>query len=322
MDANKIESHVIMVAPTLGQWQGRYYVKDDLVEVHTAVEGEQAETLTSPRTRFMTKKYPVDVVTGQAWKTIFDGIVQRKNRILERFSIPVPIRGVRVVPKAAGEEFFRLTIGDGSGEPSIRQQWHDAATRFSNQLEEVYAQIRERTPKSIWEAVRYKLPQTPEQMRQKFYFALYPIEFPSADTPVRITGEELSQYRHLVQQQCQEMVDRTLGAVFARPRQELAAALRQFDELVRRGGRVTMRSVRPLQEAVRKFRMFEFVADKELIAKIDKLQGDLQVTDADDLRDEAYVSGLASAVRSVAEAAMASVHDADDLLGTSSRHFL
>lgn len=109
-----LEEHVILFSPTLGWWEGRY----QLPKKRTTVElggREVTRGITTPRTIMLDDTCPVDS-QGVPWRKRLQGINSRKTALVEKYSIPFPIRGVRMVPKRVAGEFFRelfgLTLGD------------------------------------------------------------------------------------------------------------------------------------------------------------------------------------------------------------------
>lgn len=299
---NNLEQHVVLVSPTLGRWEGRYTVPPELVKVETAVEGiEKPDSLTSPRTRLLNRTWPVDE-EGVPWKSRFDTVVTRKNSVINKYSLPFPIRGVRVIPKVRAADFYAATIGEGSeGDASIQQAWSAAANDFCRQLEDVYQQIESHLPESIWKAIQPKLPRTEEDMRRKFYFAIFPVEFPTAETAVRIGGEELRQYQDIVARTCEQTVEQALEQILERPRQELAEVLMRLKELVDRGGRVTAKSFRPVQAAIDKIRAFAFIGDERLLETLSQLEGMLGNTDTKSLKNDAVARGFSAAIKAIAD---------------------
>lgn len=116
LDARReaLERSVLLLCPTIGWWKGQYQLPRGNTEVRSEGSVVDKDDVTTPRTKLMTDAYPVDR-HGVAWKKRFQKIESRLSALKDRYSVPFPIQGVRIVPKARGQELmdemYGLTIG-------------------------------------------------------------------------------------------------------------------------------------------------------------------------------------------------------------------
>jgi hypothetical protein len=132
-----LESRVLLLAPSISFWRGSY----QLPKGNTAVEIDGAtvdkETITTPRAILLNKQYPRDS-TGVPWKTRLQTLASRQKAVIESYSVPFPIHGVRIVPKRSGGQFFRDLFGDTIGglERRYRQAVAEENRLIANDLME------------------------------------------------------------------------------------------------------------------------------------------------------------------------------------------
>jgi hypothetical protein len=93
-----------------------------------------------------------------------------------------------------------------------------------------------------------------------------------------------------------------------RPRQELAEALANLKQVINRNGKVTQKSFNPVYEAMKKLRAFSFVANDEMLAEINALEGRMLGTVPTSL-DE--VSSANSGFTAALDSLMSEVEDAE-----------
>lgn len=109
-----LEQRVLLISPTLGWWVGRYQLPRKNTEVTTGGQTARKTDITTPCAVLMTDSYPVDS-EGKSWKKRFTKINSKLSTIKEKFSVPFPIKGVRIIPKSRGREFmselYGLTLG-------------------------------------------------------------------------------------------------------------------------------------------------------------------------------------------------------------------
>ena len=110
-----LEERVLLLCPTMGWWKGMYQLPKAGTEV-TLADGEAVDKddITTPRAKLMTDTYPLDRL-GNPWKKRFQKLESRMTALKEKYSVPFPIQGVRIVPKTRGQtlmnEMYGLTLG-------------------------------------------------------------------------------------------------------------------------------------------------------------------------------------------------------------------
>jgi len=109
-----LEQHVILLCPTIGWWRGQYQLPQEKTETTTSGQQLDSQDITTPRAKLMTARCPVDA-NGVPWQKRFQAIESRLNAVKNRYSVPFPITGVRIVPKDRGkalfDELYGLTYG-------------------------------------------------------------------------------------------------------------------------------------------------------------------------------------------------------------------
>jgi len=94
-------------------WRGQIQLPGK-TEVHLDDQVLNADAVTMPRVKLMTKQYPKDS-SGTPWKSRFDTCSSRLQALKNQYSVNFPIHGVRIVPKAAAADFMHKLFGPTLG---------------------------------------------------------------------------------------------------------------------------------------------------------------------------------------------------------------
>lgn len=296
-----MEEQVILLAPSFGCYRGQYQLPKSKTTVE--LDGHEVEggSVTTPRSKLMTNTYPKDRA-GTVWKVRLQRISNRQRALIEKYSVPFPIRGVRIVPKTAAHEFFR-ELDD------IKRDLQEAADEFVADLDSIVDQIRENTDAEVFKAIQNKIPTDRQQMRAKFYVDVVPVEIAGGmGDPTVLTDRDLQQHYDLVREACQRKVNEAIETMIAQPRQQLAEALANLKEVINRNGRVTSKSFRPIHDAISKIRAFSFVANDDLLNEMNNLEHRMRGTVPTTLNEiTAANNGFAAAI----DALLDEVEDAE-----------
>jgi len=133
-----LEENIILLSPSFGYWQGMYKL-DDSVEVTSHGETLEKGTITQPSAKLMTDTYPTDAY-GVPYKKTLQKLASRLKNIKDKYSLPFPITGVRIVPKKyiddMMDELYGLTLGTLRAQKKLHteeiikyQEW-DPLTQF------------------------------------------------------------------------------------------------------------------------------------------------------------------------------------------------
>jgi hypothetical protein len=272
-----LEENVLLIAPSFGWWRGYYQLPKQKTE--TTVDGKTVdkETVTTPRVRLLTDTYPKDR-SGVAWKKRFQTLDSRKQAISEKWSVPFPIQGVRIVPKKVAIDFLR-DIRDLEGDLRM------TVDEFINQYDEVMAQIRANVDSELFDMARARasFPKTRDVMRAKFYVDVVPVEIASPNDegevrPQMVGLAELEEYQSRVQEAVTRKVEEAIECLIGPPREQLAKALAGMQDVIGRNGRVSTATFRPVYESMRKIRAFEFACNDDLLAEMAKLEKRMDIT--------------------------------------------
>lgn len=110
---SKLEQNVILLSPSLGFWRGLYKLDTDY-EVSANGKALDKKSVTRPSVKLMTDTYPTNTY-AVPYKKLFQALETRLKNIKDKYSLPFPITGVRIVPKARVvdmlEEMHGLTLG-------------------------------------------------------------------------------------------------------------------------------------------------------------------------------------------------------------------
>lgn len=284
-----LQQRVLLLAPSFGCWRGRYVLSEDRVDVKLDNTSVQSEDVTTPCSVLMKDTCPVDS-NGKAWKKRFSEVESAQKRLINAYSVPFPIHGVRIIPKSRGRSFFDALLGhvDGQRRPvfnpdldtesqSVAFQLHTAAEEFCNTLPDVMRQIARDNPR-VWDAVSARVPTNRSDMRKKFYVDAVPVELGGSGVANEVTEDDLANHNAVVRDACRRKVEEAVEIMVQGPRQELARALADLQNLIARDGRVTNRSFNGVREAIAKIRLFDFVADDALMRQISRVEQRLDIT--------------------------------------------
>lgn len=115
-----LDQNVLLVAPSLGYWHGAYQLPRSKTSVTVDGESVDSDSVTTPRAKLITDKYPVDA-EGMPWHRKFRAVESRLSRLKEQFSLKFPIPGVRIIPRQRSREFFDSLFGQTLG--GLRRRW-------------------------------------------------------------------------------------------------------------------------------------------------------------------------------------------------------
>ncbi len=325
-----LESRVLLLCPTIGWWKGMLPLPKKGTETVSDGKTVDKDDVTTPRAKLMTDKYPCDR-NGMPWTKRLGKIENRLTSLKDAYSVPFPINGVRIVPKARGQALmdamYGLTIGrlrsriekmrrsgawqggslpnlerqleaalmlEGENAPpntpildherhdqdkpqSIAYDLHMAATEFCGDWARIREEISQKN--DVFEQVASRVPTNASLMRQKFYLDVVPIELAGGSSRTNtVTADDLEEHQDLVRNACQRNVNEAIEMMIQGPRQELADALANLKNLIARDGKVTQRSFDVVRTAIGKVRMFDFVANDELLSQISQLETRLDIT--------------------------------------------
>ncbi len=321
-----LQSRVLLLAPSFSFWRGYYQISTDRVSVAVDQQEVRSSDLTTPRSILMKDTCPRDS-TGTAWKKRFAAIEAAGKRLIEGYSVPFPIHGVRIIPKSHGREFFDRLLGPVDnlnrpvalpgrelGNQSVAYQLRVAADEFCDNLDDIYRQIQADINPSVWNAIRNKLPTDRGEMRKKFNVDAVPIELAGGGTANDVTREDMAAHQQVVQAACRRKVEEAVEEMIRGPRAELADALAKLRDLVARDGNVTDRSFNAVRGAIEKMRRFNFVANDELLQQITALSGRIERTNARDLDSvTAANNGFTDALTAVYNEVVNDLAIADDI---------
>lgn len=362
-----LESRVLLLCPTIGWWKGMYGLPTGTTSVESEGKTVDKTSITAPRAKLVTDQYPVDR-EGMAWKKRFQKIESRLAALKEEYSVAFPIQGVRIVPKARGQQLmdklYGLTLGrlrtrarglrengqnntaeqveariaevlelEGIDAPnntpvydeekgdsqSIAYDLHVAAKEFCDNWSDIRAQIERHN--DVFQLVRSRIPATAGAMRTKFHLDVVPVELAGNIQADTLTQDDLAEHNSVVQEACRRRVEEAIEEMIASPRAQLASALANLRDLINRDGRVTQKSFGPVRAAIAKIRMFDFVANSDLLAQMNQLEHRLNITQPNSLdRVTAASNGFNAAIESF----MTGVEDAQQQqrdLGEFGREF-
>jgi ERCC4-related helicase len=126
-------------------------------------------------------------------------------------------------------------------------------------------EVREKLSPEAYEQARRHIPNANELL-SKTGVEWLPIPIALGNTEVR------DQLRGKMN----EFYDAIAESVFSEPREEVAATITAFEELIQRDGQVTTRSLEPCRRAFEKLRSFQNLGDAELDRLISELEMQLQ----------------------------------------------
>lgn len=342
-----LESNVLLLCPTIGWWKGMYQLSDRNTETVTDGKVISSDDVTTPRATLITNAYPVDR-QGNPWKKRFQKIESRLGSLKEKYSVPFPIQGVRIVPKSRGremmDELYGMTIGrlrnrikqlNNSGDyraaelaqrslndaltlegenadantpvfdytkeadgQSIAYELHRASTEFCNDWPNIRQQIADKN--AVFHQVESRVPRSGGVMRTKFHLDVVPVELAGNTRRANsLTLDDLEEHSAIVQDACRRRVEEAIETMIAAPRQQLVEAMAELQELIARDGRVTSKSFAPVRAAIAKIRMFDCVANADMLAQIDNLERVLNTTNTHSLDHvTAAQSGFTAAINS------------------------
>jgi len=171
------------------------------------------------------------------------------------------IRGVYLVPATAIEPLLAILT-------TMDTRLKDVIREWANNPDRLHEAIRAKLGGEAYELVKSKIPSGPELLEATSLAVVsLPLGVDVDDLRTAADSQLLSRAR----QRTTEMLQQVSESVVAQPRQELADAISQLQDLIGRDGRVTARSFVPIRRAIEKLSRFDFVMDDVLRQKIQEL---------------------------------------------------
>lgn len=323
INTDLLGQRVLLLSPTMSRWAGQLQLPSARTEVRMNDLALDANAITTPRVKLMTKQYPLDS-DGKPWKARFDTIAGRLTALKAQYSVSFAITGVRIIPKASASEFMQKLFGPTIGyltkkmgeyqeqgrnreaneladrifdtrdkwgdfpsssrtpvyDPSVTQQsiayeFWDAALEFVNDYDNVMRQIETRG--ECWEYVRTKVPKSKLAMFRKFDLGVFPVEL-TGTTPGQVSMEDLENHVDVVRETCQRQVQLAIESMIAEPRRELAETIENVETLIADRGKISTRTFDRVHRAMEKLNNFSFVANAELLTRLQRLNTMLDTT--------------------------------------------
>lgn len=184
-------------------------------------------------------------------------------------------------------------------EQSIAYKLFVASLEFCQDWENIRAQIA--AANTMFDKVEKRVPRTAAEMANKFSVDVLPIEL-AGNSPTELTADDLALYKDVVEDAVRRRVTDAIETMVEAPRQQLATALTNLQELISRDGRIRSTSFAPVREAIAKIREFDFVADADLLNQITALETRMERTNPVGLDSEtAAANGFSAALTNFME---------------------
>lgn len=181
---------------------------------------------------------------------------------------------------------------------SVAYNLHVIKREFATDWPRIRAEIA--TKNTVFKYVADKVPDASADMRDKFYLDVVPIELAGTVQSTELTVEDLDEHAAIVRDACHRRVEEAIEEMVAEPRQQLADALANLQNLINRDGRVSTKSFKPVREAIAKVRLFDFVANDRLLEQITVIEKRLDTTVARTLDSKtAANNGFSAALNTV-----------------------
>lgn len=114
INTDVLGQRVLLLSPTMSRWAGRLQLPSAKAEVHMNDHVLDANAVTTPCVKLMTKQYPLDS-DGKSWKARFDTVSTRLVALKNHYSVGFAIAGVRIIPKGIASEFMQKLFGPTIG---------------------------------------------------------------------------------------------------------------------------------------------------------------------------------------------------------------
>lgn len=169
-------------------------------------------------------------------------------------------------------------------EQSLAYDLHQTANEFCNNWASIREQLKDRS--KVFPLVEKRVPTDARSIRKKFHLSVVPIELAGGSAGV-VDIDDLDAHRTSVEAACRQQVEAAIETMIARPRQQLAEAISDVQQLIANSGKITTKSFNPVRQAIANIRMFEFVANDEILAQLKNMENQLDITSTADLRNSA-----------------------------------
>lgn len=191
-------------------------------------------------------------------------------------------------------------VSRDSNDQSVAYMLYRASQEFCDNWEDIKQQMAEHN--TAYHLVSGKLPVSMKELRAKFSLDIVPIELAGGTRTAEVTADDLLVHNDIVQETCRRRVQEAIDAMIQEPRQQLRDALENLSAVIARDGRITSRTFNAVREAISKIRLFDFVADSQLLQQIELMEQRLNTTATASLSSvTAAHTGFQAAVDSLLE---------------------
>lgn len=311
-----LEQQVVLVAPSLGIWQGRYQISDAKVSVQGGHEVD-SKAVTKPQLKILELSE-----LGKEHAKIFRAIHTAKSQCVDKYSVPFPIDGVRIIPRTAISAFFNEMVG--KSENGIPQYDHDrevqsvayrlqvAADDFAADYPRIIEQARAAADSAIWSRVAGRIPRQ-MAIRSKFYLTIAAVRL-AGGSDSRLSADEMLGMSDFLRSSLAAQVREAVESMVQGPRDQLAEAVTNLQELINKGGRVTSKSFNPIRAAIEKIQQFAFLATPQLMETIQSLEQRMGIVTPSELDQATAVSSGLSDLLSSVQRAVTDAEERSDIV--------
>jgi len=306
-----VNEKIILITPSLKMWRGRYELKTDDTEVLLDGKAVDNKDITTPSVRLFTKTGPVDP-WNRPWLERLNEMTSDLERVKKKHSLPYNAGAARILPSAKLGVFLEFLFGE-YGSPdnpdygSFAHRLQQISKEMSEQFDDLIAYWSKR---DYWANIADRVPDK-HQVRDRFGVSVGTLNIGLTDG---VKSHLLEREARIVARTCRSQVHELVASLIEEPRKAVVEEIEKLNAVLQNGKNFSTRSFNAVREAIERFRMFEFIADADVLQKLTDLESVVNNADPKELGNNADAS---AALRNAITGIGAAVHESIERTVTS-----
>lgn len=282
-----VNEKIILITPSLKMWRGQYELKTDDTEVLLDGKTVDNKDITTPRVRLFTKTGPVDP-WNRPWLERLNEMSSDMERVKKKYSLPYNLGVARILPSSRLGHFLEFLFGaygspDNPDYGSFAQRLQQIGDEMADQYNDLLSYWSKR---DYWSRIEDRVPDK-NQVRNRFKVSVGTLNIGLTDG---VKSHLLEREASIVAKTCRSQVQDLVASLIEEPRRAIVDECAKLNAVLQTNQKFSERSFNAVREAIEKFRMFEFIADEDVLQKLLELETAVNSTDPKQLGSNADAS--------------------------------
>lgn len=284
-----VNEKIMLVSPKLSLWQGRHDLKANKTELLVNEERLEENDLTTPSVKLFTKEGP-HAPDGCTWQSKLQNVIRLFKEAKNKFTLSYDLGTARILPVAQFTNYVNAIYGV-NGSPDFPEPGTPAGylKYIQDTMPDQYDDLLSYwEAKTYWPYVQDRVP-SKERLAKRYRFSITTFNIGvSEGVQKHLMEREMS----TVAKACRSQISELVATMIEEPRVALAEAIESASRQILQGERVTANTLSGVRRAIEQFKLFDFLADDVILAKLDGLAATVEAADPKELATNPDVATL------------------------------